>query len=317
MYYIGVDLGGTNIAAGIVDQKGNIITKGKLPTKRERPADEIVADMATLCHALLAQAGLTVADVACAGVATPGAVDLPSGTVRYVCNLRMRNYPLVQNLAQHLPVPRIYLENDANAAALAEAKVGAGKGCESLILITLGTGVGGGIVIDNKLYAGFHHAGAELGHTVIAYGGRLCGCGRRGCWEAYSSASALIAQTKEKMEKARDSAMWHLCNGSLKNVSARMAFDAAKRGDGAAQAVVDEYVEYLACGVTNMINALCPEVLCIGGGVCGEGEYLLRPLRALVEKKQYGSGPGVPRTQLKIAALGNDAGIIGAALLGS
>ncbi len=316
MYYLGIDLGGTNIAVGIVDENGAIIKKGKVPTGKERHSDEIIADMGALCKSLVEEAGLTFADIASAGVAAPGTVDPASGEVKYANNINMFHYPLADRLMSHIPVKKVYLENDANAAALAEAKAGAGKGYNDVIMITLGTGVGGGIVIGGKLYSGFNYAGAELGHVVIKHNGRPCTCGRKGCWEAYSSATALIEMTKEKMAETRDTLMWELCENGAKKVSGRTAFKAARAGDKAGQTVVDTYIDYLACGITNMVNIFQPEVLCIGGGVCGEGDYLLEPLKRIVDRDQYGSAAHDDKTQLKIAELGNDAGIIGAALLG-
>ena len=316
MHYIGVDLGGTNIAVGITDENGNILVKGKVPTGKERHSDEIVADMGALCASLVKEAGLTFDDIAYAGVAAPGSVDPQSGEIKYANNINMLHYPLAKKLMEHIPVKRVYLENDANAAALAEAKAGAGKGYNDVIMITLGTGVGGGIVIGGKLYSGFNYAGAELGHVVIEYNGRPCTCGRKGCWEAYSSATALITMTKEKMEETRDTVMWELCENGAKKVSGRTAFKAAKMGDKAGREVVEKYIDYLACGITNMVNIFQPEVLCIGGGVCGEGDYLLDPLKKIVDRDQYGTAAHDDKTILKIAELGNDAGIIGAALLG-
>jgi len=317
MYYIGVDLGGTNIAVGITDENGNIIKKGKVPTQKERHSDEIVADMGALCTSLVAEAGLTFDDITSVGVAAPGSVDPASGEIKYANNINMFHYPLAKKLMEHIPVKKVYLENDANAAALAEAKAGAGKGHKDVIMITLGTGVGGGIVIGGKLYSGFNYAGAELGHVVIEYNGRPCTCGRKGCWEAYSSATALIEMTKEKMAETRDTVMWEMCENGAKKVSGRTAFNAAKKGDKAGLEVVEKYIDYLACGITNMVNIFQPEVLCIGGGVCGEGDYLLEPLGKIVDRDQYGSAAHDDKTQIKIAELGNDAGIIGAALLGS
>lgn len=316
MYSIGVDLGGTNIAIGIVDENYKIVLKGKVPTGKERHSDEIVRDMAELCASLVAEAGLTFDDIAFVGIAAPGSVDPKTGEVKYANNINMLHYPIAEKLKSHIPVKKVYLENDANAAALAEAKAGAGKGCDDVIMITLGTGVGGGIVIGGKLYSGFNYAGAELGHTVIEYGGRACTCGRRGCWEAYSSATALITFTKEKMLQTRDTVMWELTENNVQDVSGRTAFKAARAGDAAGREVVDTYINYLACGITNMINIFQPQVLCIGGGVCGEGDYLLEPLKQIVDRDQYGSAAHDDKTVLKIAELGNDAGIIGAALLG-
>ena len=199
---------------------------------------------------------------------------------------------------------------------MAEAKAGAGKGLDDVIMITLGTGVGGGIVIGGKLYSGFNYAGAELGHTVIEFGGRQCTCGRKGCFEAYSSATGLINMTKEKLTETKDTVMWEMVEGDINNTSGRTAFDACRKGDKAGKEVVDMYIGYLACGLANMINIFQPEVLCIGGGVCGEGDYLLNPLKELIKQNSYGYERQERNTQLKIAELGNDAGIIGAASLG-
>ena len=316
MYSIGVDLGGTNIAVGIVDEQFRIVRKGKVPTKKERHSDEIVRDMGALCASLVKEAGLTFDDIAYVGIAAPGSVDPKTGVVKYANNINMLHYPLAERLMSHIPVKRVYLENDANAAALAEAKAGAGKGCDDVIMITLGTGVGGGIVIGGKLYSGFNYAGAELGHIVIEHGGRKCTCGRCGCWEAYSSATALIEMTREKMQQEKDSIMWNMCDNGTGKVSGRTAFNAARQGDRAGREVVDTYIDYLACGITNMVNIFQPQVLCIGGGVCGEGDYLLDPLKKIVDRDQYGSDAHDDKTVIKIAELGNDAGIIGAALLG-
>ncbi len=316
MYYLGIDLGGTNIAIGIVDENYKIILKDKVPTKKERPTSEIIDDMANLCVSLVERANLTFDDIAAAGIATPGSVDPENGMVKYSNNVRMENYPIADELKKRIPLKKVYIENDANAAALAEAKAGAGRGCSDIVMITLGTGVGGGIVIGGKLYSGFNYSGAELGHTVIEFGGRPCTCGRKGCFEAYSSATGLINMTKEKLLETKDTVMWEMVNGDINKANGRTAFDASKKGDKAGKEVVDEYISYLACGLANLVNIFQPEVLCIGGGVCGEGDYLLKPLIKLVEQNEYGFEYQTKITQFKIAELGNDAGIIGAALLG-
>ena len=316
MYYLGVDLGGTNIAIGLVNKNFEIIEKGKVPTKAQRPTGEIIDDMAALCASLVEKAGITFEEVESVGIATPGSINPETGVVLYANNIYMKHYPIADELKKRIPVKKVYLENDANAAALAEAKAGAGEGCSSLIMITLGTGVGGGIVIDGKLYSGFNYSGAELGHTVIEVGGRPCTCGRKGCFEAYSSATGLINMTKEKLLETKDTIMWEMVNNDIDKVSGRTAFDASKKGDKAGQEVVDMYIEYLGCGLANMVNIFQPEVLCIGGGVCGEGDYLLKPLTKVVEREQYGFDVQEKPCQLKIAKLGNDAGILGAASLG-
>lgn len=316
MYNIGIDLGGTNIAIGIVDENYNIILKDKVPTRTERPTSAIMDDMANLCKSLLERLNLTFEDIGSAGIAAPGSIDVENGVVRYSNNIKMENYPIARELKNRIPVKNVFVENDANAAALAEAKAGAGKGLDDVIMITLGTGVGGGIVIGGKLYSGFNYAGAELGHTVIEFGGRQCTCGRKGCFEAYSSATGLINMTKEKLTETKDTVMWEMVEGDINNTSGRTAFDACRKGDKAGKEVVDMYIGYLACGLANMINIFQPEVLCIGGGVCGEGDYLLNPLKELIKQNSYGYERQERNTQLKIAELGNDAGIIGAASLG-
>lgn len=316
MYNIGIDLGGTNIAIGIVDENYKIVLKDKVPTRTQRPTNEIIDDMANLCKSLVERLNLTFDDIGFAGIAAPGSVDPVNGVVRYANNINMINYPIAQELKKRIPIKKVLIENDANAAALAEAKAGAGKGLSDVIMITLGTGVGGGIVIGGKLYSGFNYAGAELGHTVIETNGRPCTCGRKGCFETYGSATGLINMTKEKLNETKDTVMWEMIGGDINKTNGRTAFDASRKGDKAGKEVVDMYISYLACGLANMINIFQPEVLCIGGGVCGEGDYLLNPLKELVKLNTYGYETQARNTELKIAQLGNDAGIIGAASLG-
>ena len=315
MYYIGVDLGGTNIAVGIVDQNFNIIKKGSVPTLAQRESDEIVKDMGALCNKLVEEAGLTYADIECVGIAAPGAVDPEKGVITYICNLPFVNYNIRDELKKYVKVENVYLENDANAAALGEAMIGASKGVANSIMITLGTGLGGGIIINHKIYSGFNYAGGELDHVVIEFNGRQCNCGRKGCWEAYSSATALVKMTKEKMEVAKDSEMWNMCGGDLNKVSARTAFDARRAGDKAGAEVVDKYIDYLVCGLVNMINIFQPEIITIGGGISNERDYLINLINERVEKEQY-TRDNTKKTKIMIAQLRNDAGIVGAAALG-
>jgi glucokinase len=315
MYHIGIDLGGTNIAIGIVDEKFNIVRKGSTPTKAKREMDEIMDDMAALCAKLVKEAGLSIDDIESAGIAAPGSANPETGIISYANNLPMRNYHITAKLKERFPVKNAYLENDANAAALGEALAGDNKSSDYFLMLTLGTGVGGGIIIDKKIYSGFNHAGGELGHVVIEKDGRPCSCGRRGCFEAYSSATGLVNMTKEKMLERPDSLMWKECGGNIDNAGGRTAFNAMKAGDAAAKEVTDMYISYLACGVANMINIFQPEVLCIGGGVCNEGATLMDPVIEIVKKETYGIG-AEKSTKICRASLGNDAGIIGAAALG-
>ncbi|MGN1346025.1 MAG: ROK family protein, partial [Eubacteriales bacterium] len=249
MYYIGVDLGGTNIAIGIVNEQYEIVKKGSVPTKPERGADAIVEDMAALSRKLMEEMGITLDDIVSAGVATPGTANNETGVVEYANNIPFLRYPLADKLSALLDGKPVYIENDANAAAKAEAMAGVAKGAPFSVMITLGTGLGGGIIINGKVYSGFNFAGAELGHVVIEKGGRPCSCGRRGCWEAYSSATGLVNITKDRIADARKAgrktAMEEMIGGDLDKVSARTAFTAMKAGDEVAAEVVDEYISYL------------------------------------------------------------------------
>lgn len=320
MYYIGVDLGGTNIAIGIVNEKYEIVRKGRTPTKPNREPDLIIADMASLAKKLLAEEGITLAKVDCIGVATPGTANSATGVVEYANNLPFLGYPLADKLSGMLEGKKVYIENDANAAAKAEAIAGVAAGVPSSIMITLGTGLGGGIILDGKVYSGFNFAGAELGHTVIEENGRPCSCGRRGCWEAYSSATGLVNITRDRIKEARahgvKTSMDDMIGGDLAKVSARTAFAAMKTGDKVASDVVREFVDYLACGIVNIINIFHPAVLSIGGGVCNEGEYLTKPLIEKVLEYTCCESEEALGTKILTAKLGNDAGIIGAAVLG-
>ena len=318
MYRIGIDLGGTNIAAGLVNEAFEIVAKDSTPTLASRPSAEIVDDIAMLCKKLCEAHGISAEDVASVGIASPGIVDDETGEVIYANNLNFRHFPLIPMLRERFPIREMHIENDANAAAWGEAIAGAAKGSKSSVMITLGTGVGGGIVADGKVFKGFNSAAGELGHIVIEVDGRPCSCGRRGCWEAYSSATGLINMTKEKLVQCtaenRETAMTALVEQRGK-VNGRTAFDAMRLGDAAATEVVNEYVKYLASGLASMINIFQPEVLSIGGGISNEGKYLLDLVEPLVRAQQYGTGL-VPNPDIRIAQLRNDAGIIGAAVLG-
>lgn len=305
MYYIGIDLGGTNIAAGIVDENRKIICNDSKPTLSTRHYSEIVKDMADLCNELIEKAGLTVSDISGIGIGSPGTIDNKNGVVVYANNLGWYDIPLAAELKKYIDVP-INIENDANAAAYGEF-VECGGDVDSFVAITLGTGVGGGVIIDRKIYRGFNGAGGELGHTVLIHGGEPCTCGNDGCWEAYASVTALIRQTKAAIASHPESLM-----AKDEKVSGRTAFNAAKAGDKAGLEVVDKYIEYVASGITNIINIFQPNILVIGGGISKEGDYLLNPIKEYAKKHSYCKA--VAQTDIRIASLMNDAGIIGAAL---
>ena len=315
MYTIGIDLGGTNIVASVVDDDYNIIGTSKTPTNSPRSADEIFDDIADVCEEAVKAAGLTMDDIDSVGMGTPGTVN-QDGIIEFANNLAFNNVPARTMLAKRInkPEEKVFIENDANCAALGEAYAGCGNGAKDFVAVTLGTGVGSGVIIGGKIVNGVNYAGGECGHMVIVVDGEQCSCGRKGCWEAYASATALIRQTKKAMEEYPDSLMHKLAKEEGK-VSGRTAFDAMRLGDIAGIKVVDDYIKYVACGLINIVNALQPEIICIGGGICNEGETLMKPLRRFVQSERYSIHSKI-QTKIVKAELGNDAGVIGAALLG-
>ena len=319
MYTLGIDLGGTNIAVGLCDEQLHMIDKGSIPTVTKDGAERVARDMAELCRKIIERNGLTVKDIASVGIATPGIANSVKGVVEYANNLPFLNFPIADVFKQYLPVEKVVIANDATAAALGEALAGSAKGAKSAVMVTLGTGVGSGIILDGKIFAGgMNYAGAEIGHTVIVAGGRQCSCGRRGCWEAYCSATALSRVTEEKMQELSLKGIPSLLFDEAKRegkVSARTAFNAMRRGDKYGRELVDEYINYLAVGMGNIVNVFQPEIISIGGGVSNEKEYLTEPLTELVRLEQYTRNNPVV-TKIVTATLGNDAGIIGAAGLG-
>ncbi|WP_308542923.1 ROK family protein [uncultured Oscillibacter sp.] len=309
MYYIGIDVGGTNLKAGLVREDGQILAVERTPLAFENP-EQFARTLAQLGQSVLQQAGVPASDVVSAGIGIPGAVA--GGDILYTCNIPLRDVPLSRLFRQYLDVP-VLLENDANCAAVGEWLCGAGRGTQQFIVVTLGTGVGGGLILNGKLYSGSGMVG-EVGHMVIQHGGAPCNCGRRGCWEAYASATGLIRMTREAME-AHPESLLHTVAAQNGCVEGRTAFDAAVQGDETALGLCRDYVSYLAAGVTNLINILQPEAVAIGGGVAAAPDrLLLTPLREIVERECYPRHTGqLPR--IVRAELGNDAGIIGAALL--
>lgn len=314
MYKIGVDLGGTNIAVGVIDSEYKIIGTGKAKTNIPRPAEEIFDDIVKCIYAACENAGVDISEIESIGIGTPGSCDKENGVILYANNLYFDHVPAVKLINDKIPGVKVYIENDANCAALGEALAGSGRGKKSFIAITLGTGVGGGVILDGKVLAGCNDAGGELGHITIKFDGEQCNCGRVGCFERYASATALVNQTKAAMEIHRDSKMWELCAGDINNAGGRTAFDAMRAGDEAGKEVVDNYIRYIAIGTTDIVNIFQPEMICFGGGICNEGETLLAPLREYVAKWRY-SKMQEKQTEICRATLGNDAGIIGAALV--
>lgn len=314
MYRIGVDLGGTNIAVGVINDKFEIISRSNTKTNIPRPAEEIFADIVKCAKDAVSKAGIDMGEVASIGIGTPGSCDKKNGVILYANNLYFDNVPAAELINKELPGVPVYIENDANCAALGEALAGSGKGKRSFIAVTLGTGVGSGIVLDGQVLTGCNDAGGELGHMVIKFDGEPCNCGRIGCWERYASATALVNQTKAAMLEHKDSVMWELAGGDIEKAGGRTAFDAMRKGDKWGKEVVDTYIRYISVGTTNIVNTFQPEMICFGGGICNEGETLLAPIREHVARERYSKKQEI-QTEICRATLGNDAGIIGAACL--
>ena len=308
MYYIGVDLGGTNVAVGIVDENGKIVKKTSSPTPVDSGYEGVVKVMVELSQKLITETGIAIDEVNSVGIGCPGSIDYKKGSVAYCNNLKFFDAPIKDEFQKHWNIP-VILENDANAAAYGEY-IAAGEDSKVFVAVTLGTGVGGGVIIDGKIFTGSNGAGAELGHSTLVHNGEPCSCGKLGCWEAYASATALIRQTRAEIEKSPDSLMAKI---ALENgrVNGRTAFDAAKQGDEAGQRVVDAYLKYVADGIVSMVNIFQPNKVVIGGGISNEGDYILKPIREFVEKNDYNKL--FTRVKIDTATLLNDAGIIGAA----
>ena len=315
--YIGIDVGGTNLVAAVVNRQNEIVARAKRRTSESPTAEMLCDDLVGLAMEAAELAGIDRNDVEYVGLGFPGSVDRKQGVVQYTPNAPFRNTPIREWFHKTWDVP-VFVGNDANCASLGEYYAGAARGKHSAVVVTLGTGVGIGAVVEGQSFLGFNGDGMEGGHMVIEFGGALCNCGRRGCWEQYSSATALKRLTREEMLRSPESLMWAMCDGSVDKVGGRTAFQAARNGDAAGKRVVDLYLNYLSVGLTNLVNIFQPEILCLGGGVSNEADDLfLDPLRELVAGQSYNnSKAGAPQTLLVKCQLGNDAGIIGAALLG-
>ncbi len=314
MYLIGIDVGGMSIKGGVVDSEtGRIVAQYVIPTTEEYTKDySISEDISKVIDGVIKEWGHPFNEIVGIGIGQPGSIDSERGEIRYSNNIAIENVPVVGELHTKYDCP-IYINNDANCAGLGEFIFGAGRGYKDVVFITLGTGVGSGIVINGKLFEGRSSAGAEAGHMVIVPNGVQCSCGRKGCWEAYASASGLIRQTKEIMDKYPNSLMHKIAKEEGK-VSGKTAFVAAKKGDEAGQKVVDQYIEYISIGLINMANIFRPDAILLGGGISKEKEYLTIPLQKKMDAEAYG-GKHNPRVVVKAASLQNDAGILGAAAL--
>ncbi|MCL2034141.1 MAG: ROK family protein [Oscillospiraceae bacterium] len=312
-YYIGIDLGGTNIATGVFNENYNTVKLHSRPTLASRGFGPIVADMADAAKTVIAEAGLTLDDFSSVGIGVPSGIDPKTHRVLYSNNLNWRDVPLIEEFNKYIDKP-VYLANDADSAAFGEYLAGVGKEFGSILMMTLGTGVGGGLIIDGNIFLGGDHSCFELGHVTLVLDGVRCTCGRLGCIEAYASITGLIRETIEAIAASPGTLMREICGNDFRKVSGRTAFEAAKKGDEAAQAVVNKYAYYVASTISSLDAVFRPNAVLIGGGVSNEGEYLIDPVRRMVAETIYGKGI-LKSPEILKASLGNLAGIIGAAFL--
>lgn len=313
---IGIDIGGTTIKLGIVEEGKRITARKVIDTEADRlPAEQVLVNTAEAAKALLAENGFAETDCEFVGIACPGTCDSKEGKVPYSNNLNWKDVPLTRIMTEHLQIP-CALANDADAAALGEVIAGAARGKSNAVMLTIGTGVGGGVIIDGKIFTGALLGGCELGHMLLKRGGRLCTCGRRGCLEAYASASGLIRTAKKKLKEDPISlmALRKMYDGDAGKLNAKIIYDACKQGNRAAEKTVAHFNDCLSEGIANVVNVFRPEVVIIGGGVSAQGEYLTDALKKRVGKLCFGGECG-QLPDIVCAELGNDAGIIGAANL--
>ena len=313
MLYIGIDLGGTGIKAGVVDEQGNILIKDSCPTGAERGYEAVIHDMATLALDIVKKGGYSMADVKAIGVGLPGVMDQRTGRVPFCTNLSWHDVPLVEEMAKYTDVP-VFADNDATVAGLAESVKGVSAGTQNSVFVTLGTGVGGGVIINGKVFSGSHGVATEIGHMVTVDNGLQCTCGKRGCWERYASATALVNEGRMLCALKPASPLMHKVNGDIRKINAKHVIDLAKAGDPDCAAIFDRYAYHLCVGLVNLINLYDPEVIALGGGVSHAGEFLLDAVRAKLPEMIFYKD--MPYARVELAKLTNDAGIIGAAMLG-
>ncbi len=310
---VGIDVGGTAVKIGLVDAEQNLIAQTSIPTGAERDWKNMIKDIGEGSVALLQEQGIPIVRCVGAGVGMPGTIDRENGVVIYSNNIRWENVPLASELGKYLPVP-VYVANDADCAALGEAVAGAAKGEKDVIMLTLGTGVGGGVILDGRIFTGKMVGGCEIGHMVIVEDGEPCTCGRKGCLEAYASATALWRDGVRAMKEHPETLLWKKCGGDLEQPRVELIFEAAKEGDPVCTALVENYRKKLGTGIINLVNIFRPKKILVGGGVSRQGAYLFDPINQRLQEECYGREKGqIP--EVAEATLGNNAGMIGAANL--
>ncbi len=313
MLYIGIDLGGTGIKAGVVDDQGNILYKDSCPTGVERGYEAVIRDMAQMAFTVAREASHEMSEIKAIGIGIPGIMDQRTGIVPFCTNLAWHDVPLISEMAKYTDRP-VFVDNDATVAGLAEAVAGASAGAQSSVFVTLGTGVGGGVILNGRVFSGSHGVATEIGHMVTVDGGEMCTCGKRGCWERYASATALIREGCRLCERKPDTKLMKVVAGDLKTIGARNVIDLAKAGDPDCTALFDNYIHHLCVGLVNLINVYDPEVIVLGGGVSNAGQFLLDAIQEKLPEMVFFKT--MPYARVELATLTNDAGIIGAAMLG-
>ena len=312
-YYIGIDLGGTGIKAGVVDEQGQILAKNSCPTKPERGYEAVIRDMATLAIGVAKESGHPMSDIKAIGIGLPGVMDPRSGRVPFCTNLAWHDVPLIEEMGKYTDVP-VFADNDATVAGLAESVAGVSAGAQNSVFVTLGTGVGGGVILGGKVFSGSHGVASEVGHMVTVVNGEMCSCGMRGCWERYASATALIREGRRLCQAKPETELLKAVDGDPEAITAKHVIDLAKAGDPDCVELFENYVEHLCIGLRNLINLYDPEIIVLGGGVSHSGQFLLDAIRAKLPGMVFFKT--MPYARVELAKLTNDAGIIGAAMLG-
>lgn len=311
--YIGIDVGGTNIGAGIIDINGHIASQEIIHTGAERPFEEVCHDIISLIKKILVKANMKISQIESIGLGLPGVVNSKEGIFQWAPHLNVNNLNVVEVFEKEFNI-KTYIENDAKCAAIAEATFGATKDYDNSITITIGTGIGTGVIFNKKIVEGFHNTAGEIGHMVINMDGVQCQCGRKGCWEQYASVSALRRMAKNEAIYNPDSMINVIAGWDVENISGRMVWQAADKGDKRAQKLIEEYIRYISEGITNIINVLDVEVVAIGGGVSRQGHKLIGPIQKFVDENALCHGREPVR--IVTAKFGREAGAIGAAVLG-
>ncbi|WP_165445362.1 ROK family protein [Bacilliculturomica massiliensis] len=311
MLNVGFDVGGTNIKVGVVNEKNQIVAQRRQPFPTGRSYQKVAAIMAEMTESMAEELSVPAASFGSVGIAIPGDLDAAGETIINAHNLHFHNIPMKREMEKHFPRTPVFLGNDANVAALAELHAGVFQGCRTAVLLTLGTGVGGGLILNGRMFNGGMEHGVELGHMILVHGGDRCSCGKKGCVEAYCAGTWLVRQGRKAIVEYPLSLIYKAARGSMERVSAKLVIDCAKKGDAVAQDIFDDYVEHLSSAITSIASLLDPEVIALGGGVSLAGDFLFRPLRRQVEEKSFFHFAH----KVMPAKLGNEAGIIGAANL--